>query len=97
MPALGYIPKNPRPNLREQGYQRVAEILHRRMKDRRGAFYCFVNESGSTFLRSVSENRRDMPAASSWVGTYSKDTPLNYIEDNLIDRLRELSLDSIAA
>jgi hypothetical protein len=90
-PRADYTPRAPRPNLRDMGFERVAEILHKRMRGNRGAYYCFVLPSGTTYLRATRESRTDLPSQNSWIGTYRHDTPVEMIESDLIDRMRELT------
>jgi hypothetical protein len=85
-----YIPTNPRPNVFDQGYEAVAAILHARLAKRDGAFYCIVLASGTTFLRSTTERRQSPVDPETWIGTYSKQTPVNLIEDDLIERMRTI-------
>lgn len=91
MPRKAYTPANPRPNLFELGYEAVAKILHGRMRGKRVTFLCFVLPTGTTYLRRTKESRLPGPPQSAWVGTYDKNTPVHLIEDDLIDRLRELT------
>ena len=85
-----YIPTNPRPNVFDQGYEAVAAILHARLARREGAFYCIVLSSGTTFLRATAEKRQAPVDPETWIGTYSKQTPVNLIEDDLIERMRSI-------
>lgn len=97
MPRSGYITRNPRPNVRDQGYEAVAKNLHERMRRRAGRFYCFVLPSGTTYLRATTENRTDLPSMAAWIGTYNTSTPIEMIESDLLERLRELNSQALAA
>lgn len=79
------------PNLHELGYERVAEILRSRLMNQKGRFYCFVLPSGAVYLRATTEGRLPMPADEYLVGTYTKHTLTQHIEDDLLERQRELS------
>lgn len=83
--------KDPRPSLRELGFERVAEILHSRLANKNGRFWCFVLPTGTTYLRATCERRTPTPSMSAWVGTYTKATPIELIESDLLDRLREIN------
>lgn len=79
------------PNLHELGFERVAEILRSRLMNQKGRFYCFVLPSGAVYLRATTEGRLPMPADEHLVGTYTKNTLTQDIEDDLIVHSRELT------
>lgn len=88
-----YIPKRQRPNLREQGYEAVAEVVHERLQHgaRGRTQWCFVTDTGDLYLREPCDHRARPISLSAWVGTYTRKTLVHDIEDDLILRLRELT------
>jgi hypothetical protein len=81
---------DPRPNLLRDGYERTASLILWRMRDRSDSAMCFVRPSGSWLLRSTVPTV-DLPHSSRyWVGTYNRNTQPEIIEDDLIERIREI-------
>lgn len=80
----------PFPNLLRDGYERTASLILWRLRDREDSAMCFVRPGGRWVLRSTVPNV-DLPEPPSyWVGTYNRETPINVIEDDLIERIREI-------
>ena len=97
MPRRGYVPTNRQPNLIDHGYERVAAILHSRLSRQEGRFYCLVLSTGRTYLRATREKRQGPINPQTWIGTYTAQTPVELIEDDLLERLREITSQRNAA
>lgn len=81
---------DPRPNLLRDGYERTAALILWRLRDREDSAMCFVRPAGVWILRSTVPNVELPELPQNWVGTYNRETPINVIEDDLIERLREI-------
>jgi hypothetical protein len=81
---------DPRPNLLRDGYERTASLILWRMRDRTDSAMCFVRPSGAWLLRSTAPSAELPESTAFWVGTYNRNTPINSIEDDLIERIREI-------
>lgn len=97
MPKIGYVPTNRQPNLIDHGYERVAAILHDRLRHRDGRFYCLVLSTGRTYLRATYDTRQGAFNESTLIGTYTSKTQVEWIESDLIERLREITTQRNAA
>jgi len=81
---------DPRPNLLRDGYERTASLILWRLRDREDSAMCFVRPSGGWLLRSTVPTAQIPEPPSYWVGTYNRETPPELIENDLIERIREI-------
>lgn len=79
-------------NLHAVGYEAAAEDISERCWKRNAPHHCWVLPDGGVIVRQCNEGRFDEPAVDCLVGTYTKLTKVEYIEDDLIERLRELTI-----
>lgn len=79
-----------RPNLLVQGFEAAAEIVSERVRKQRGAQFCYVLDNGDVVLQPTCDQRASALEDRMLVGTYSRATLVEHIEDDLIERQREL-------
>lgn len=96
MPPSGLTPKRSMPNLPRDGYALVAAKLYERLANRFGIHVCHVLDTGEVYLTAVIDKRVHTPPPHTWVGTYTRKTQIQNIEDDLLARLREITQDRAA-
>lgn len=78
-------------NLLRDGYERTASLILWRLRDRNDSAMVFVKPTGGWLMRSTVPDTELPDKIARWVGTYNRDTPPEFIEDDLLERLRELN------
>lgn len=81
-----------RPNLLTLGFEHAAQEIAHVLSKRRGASYCYVTESGDIHVPPTHETRGSWISDEFLIGTYTRHTPIEVIENDLLERQRELFL-----
>lgn len=69
----------------------VAEAIKLRVMSRRGAWEVYVNPAGAVFLEQTRQPRYAKAQPEGWlIGAYTSKVPVIVIEEDLIERLREI-------
>lgn len=87
-----------KPNLLRTGYEEIAEIISRRVRNGHGLRYCvWVAWDGVVTIRPRYDQRAKPLPDSDLIGTYDRHARIEAIESDLIERMRELSKQRRAA
>lgn len=81
-----------KPNLFRAGYEEIAEIVSRRVRNGHGMRYCvWVDFEGKVTLRPRYDKRAKPLPDADLIGTYDRHTRVEWIEADLIARSQELT------
>lgn len=84
-------PKLPRGDLIIDGFSECARRVYRHTRSSGWNWMVCVDASGTMTVSTSSEVRSVNVLRTQWVGTYNRTTQINDIEDDLLERLRELT------
>lgn len=82
------------PNVLHHDYEHVAQALCNRMKKQGGTgmYDCYVLDDGQVWLRPSLTTYAPHFDQRFCIGRYKRDVSVNVVEDDLIERLKELRL-----
>jgi predicted amidohydrolase YtcJ len=90
------MPAAPKMNLRRDEVEAVAEHIKKSM-NRGSVFMVYVADDGAVRVHNLDHTKEDARPGHELVGTYRRGVHIDQIEDDLIERLRELTATTLRA
>lgn len=78
-------------NVFVMGVEAAAEKISARVRSSGDVYHCWLREDGRIVVRQRSDKRKPNTTDECLVGTYNKSTRIEWIENDLVARLQELS------